>query len=538
MKPPTTADCRLPTAAGRVSGLLLHPTSLPGGHGIGDLGPEAYRFVDFLADAGQGLWQIMPLGPPGYGESPYAARSAFAGNPLLISLDQLVEDGLLTPEDLADALALSAERVDFAAVEAFKLDRLRRAFARFSGGGRQPAAGTAATDDFASFRAEQAHWLEDFALFMALRETHGGGAWTGWEPELVRRRPGALRRARKDLAGAAEFHVFVQYLFTQQWQALRAYARERDVRIVGDVPIFVAHDSADVWANQDIFYLDDAGQPTVIAGVPPDAFSTTGQRWGNPMYRWDRLAARGFDWWIARFRATLAMVDVVRIDHFRGFQAAWHIPAEDETAEHGEWVETPGAALFAAVRAALGDFPGMAEDLGLITAEVHALRRSVGFPGMKVLQFAFGEEPDNPYLPHTYLPDCVVYTGTHDNDTTRGWYASAGSRVQDHVRRYLAVDGHDIAWDMTRLALASVAETAIIPVQDLLSLSSEARMNFPGRPSGNWAWRLLPGQLTDFHAARLRGLTELYGRAAERENEPQMDADEGEMRAEGRIEPE
>lgn len=496
-------DASTPVMPARASGLLLHPSSLPGGHGIGDLGPEAYRFVDFLVEAGQGLWQVMPLGPPGFGASPYAARSAFAGNPLLVSLDRLVEQGLLTPEEVAAAPADDPERVDFPRVEAFKLARLRRAFHRL------PGQGAAA---LAAFRATHAGWLEDYALFMALRDAHGGAVWTAWEPTLVRREPAALARARQELAGEIAFHAFVQWLFFEQWDALRRYAHARGVHIIGDLPIFVAHDSADVWAHQEIFDLDARGEPVTVAGVPPDAFSATGQRWGNPVYRWEVLRARGFDWWVARFRAMLATVDIVRIDHFRGFQAAWHIPAEEATAEHGTWVEVPGRELFAAVHAALAPFPVIAEDLGLITPEVHALRRELGFPGMKVLQFAFGGDADNPYLPHNHEPHSAVYTGTHDNDTTVGWYAALDERTRDHVRRYLAVDGHDIAWDFIRAALASVARIAVIPVQDVLALGSEARMNEPGRPHGNWEWRLRPGQLTAAHAARLRELSELYGR--------------------------
>lgn len=489
----------------RVAGLLLHPTSLPGGHGIGDLGPEADRFVDFLAAAGQGLWQIMPLGPPGYGESPYAARSAFAGNPLLISLDRLVDEGLLKPDDLIDAPASSTARVDFAAVEAFKLNRLGRAFTRFRVDRPQQ-------HEFASFQEAQRAWLDDFALFMALRDAHPSGAWTFWPAELARREPAALAAARHAHAERVLFHAFVQFLFFRQWNALRARANERGIRIVGDLPIFVAHDSADVWAHQDQFHLDQTGKATIIAGVPPDDFSATGQRWGNPMYRWEVMAARGFDWWIERFRATMATVDIVRVDHFRGFQACWYIPAEHETAEHGQWVETPGAELFAAVRGALGEVPIIAEDLGVITPEVEALREALGFPGMKVLQFAFSSGPQNPYLPHNHTVNCVVYTGTHDNDTTTSWYTNASPHERDHVRRYFGVDGHDIAWDMIRHALASVAAMAIVPVQDILKLGSEARMNHPGRPVGNWSWRLLPGQLGQHHAERLRGLTEMYGR--------------------------
>ncbi len=489
----------------RSSGLLLHPTSLPGGHGCGDLGPDARRFVDFLAEAGQNLWQIMPLGPPGYGESPYAARSAFAGNPLLISLEALAADGLLTAADLAGAADGKPSPADFAGAEAFKGERLRRACHRL----RSDAAGR---QQLADFIEREQSWLPDYALFMALRDQHGGREWTSWPPELVRREGEALAKARAALAHEIDVHAFAQWAFFRQWGALRTYANEQGVRIIGDVPIFVAHDSADVWARQDLFHLDARGQPTIVAGVPPDAFSRTGQRWGNPLYRWDVLEQQGFGWWVERFRALLATVDIVRVDHFRGFQASWHIPAQEETAVKGKWVETPGRALFAAVRAALGDFPIIAEDLGLITPKVEALRLELGFPGMRVLQFAFGGGPENLYLPHNHAAATVTYTGTHDNDTTVGWYHSQPEKTRDHVRRYFGIDGHDIAWDFIRAALASVAEMAIIPVQDVLALGGEARMNFPGRPHGNWAWRLTAGALTHGHAVRLRHLSELYGR--------------------------
>ncbi|MFN8559076.1 MAG: 4-alpha-glucanotransferase [Dehalococcoidia bacterium] len=492
--------------ATRASGLLLHPTSLPGGHGLGDLGPEAHRFVDLLAAAGQSLWQVMPLGPPGFGESPYAARSAFAGNPLLISLDLLAEDGLLDQDELVGAPEATA-MVDFAAVDRFKGAALRRAVARLLADG----AGRAELD---RYRDANASWLDDFCLFMALRERHPG-AWTDWPAPLVRRVPDALAGARAELDGAVTFHAAVQYLFERQWGALRRAANERGVRIIGDVPIFVAHDSADVWAHQDLFYLDGAGLPTVVAGVPPDYFSATGQRWGNPLYRWEVHRRQGFGWWADRFGATLAAVDIIRIDHFRGFEATWHVPAAETTAKNGAWVPTPGDELFAAVRARVGALPVIAEDLGLITPAVDALRERLGFPGMKVLQFAFGGRPANPYLPHNHEARCTVYTGTHDNDTTAGWYATADDKTRDHVRRYFGVDGQDIAWDLIRAALGSVAETAIIPVQDVLSLGSEARMNLPGRPTGNWGWRLGRGQFREEHAARLRALTALYGRLSD-----------------------
>ena len=492
----------------RASGILLHPTSLPGSGGVGDLGAAAYRFVDFLAGAGQTLWQIMPLGPVGLGNSPYAARSAFAGTPLLIALDQPVGRSWLADDASAVPLG-SPERVDYELAAAHKRSGLARAFQRFRA---NPSAEDCAA--LAEFREQHRAWLDDFALFMALKDVHGGSAWFQWDEPLVRREPAALERAWRDLANQVDQQIFTQLLFFQQWLALKQYANERQIRIVGDIPIFVAHDSADVWVHQDVFALDEQGQPTVVSGVPPDIFSQTGQRWGNPMYRWDRLAERGYDWWIERFRGTLQLVDVVRLDHFRGFESAWEVPAEHETAEHGRWAPGPGAALFEAVEAALGRVPVIVEDLGLITPEVVLLRDRLGYPGMKVLQFAFGDDATNPYLPHNYTQDCVVYTGTHDNDTTVGWFASLPEAERHNVRRYLGTHGDDIAWDLIRCALASVADTAIVPLQDVLALGSEARMNLPGKPDGNWAWRYREDQLRPEHAERLAELTEVYGRAA------------------------
>ena len=517
--PLTPSDFRPPILEERVraSGILLHPTSLPGSAGSGDLGAAAYRFIDFLASAGQTLWQIMPLGPVGMGNSPYAARSAFAGSPLLVALDQPVGRGWLAEDSSAGSSAVGAgaptsppERVDYEQATAYKKMGLARAFQRFKA---NPDAGARAELD--AFREQQRYWIDDFALFMALKEVSGDSAWFQWEEGLVRRRPEALARARRDLAEAIDRQVFIQYLFFQQWGALKRYANERGVRIVGDIPIFVAHDSADVWVHQEVFHLDEGGQATVVAGVPPDIFSTTGQRWGNPLYRWDRLAEAGYEWWIQRFRGTLQLVDVIRLDHFRGFESYWEVPGEHETAQHGQWVPGPGAALFEAVEAELGHVPMIVEDLGLITPEVAMLRDRLGYPGMKVLQFAFADDATNPYLPHNHVQECVVYTGTHDNDTTFGWYQSASDREKHHVRCYLGISGDDVAWDFIRCALASVADTAIVPLQDVLSLGSEARMNFPGSAEHNWAWRYREDQLRPEHAERLREQTGLYGRLPE-----------------------
>ena len=490
----------------RDSGILLHPTSLPGPHGIGDLGAAAYRWIDFLRAAQQQLWQVLPLGPPGFGDSPYAARSAFAGNPLLISLERLVEADLLDAEDLAGPPLSDGARVDFAAVESFKLPLLARAFERFrtEQGLQHPA--------FCAFSEASASWLEDYALFTALRDAHGGAVWTTWDPPLVRREPAALDAARAQLAHEINSIRFMQFVFAFQWGRLKAAANAAGIRIVGDIPIFVAHDSADVWAHQDLFLLDEDGNPTVVAGVPPDYFSPTGQRWGNPLYRWDRLAQSGYAWWVERFRSTLQMVDIVRIDHFRGFEAYWEVPAEEETAMNGRWVPGPGGAFFDSVSATLGPLPVIVEDLGLITRPVDDLRDALGYPGMKVLQFAFGDDATNPYLPHNYDWNCVVYTGTHDNDTTEGWFASLEDRQRARVVRYLGDAPELLSRKVMRAALSSVARTAIVPFQDVLALGTEARMNLPGWGTGNWGWRASPEQLNPEHAAWLAEMTTLYGR--------------------------
>jgi 4-alpha-glucanotransferase len=491
----------------RASGILLHPTSLPGRFGIGDLGPEAERWLDFLAAAGQRLWQVLPLGPTGYGDSPYQSFSAFAGNPCLVSPERLLEDGLLESADLAAAPAFPPGQVDFGPVIEWKLALLARAHARHAAGSA-PALRPA----YEAFCRAQAGWLEDFALFMALKESHGGAAWTSWEPALVAREPGALADASARLAEAVDSQRFRQFLFFRQWGALRARAHAQGLRIVGDLPIFVAHDSADVWAHPGLFQLDAKGSPTVVAGVPPDYFAKTGQLWGNPLYRWDVLAKGGYAWWLERLRATLEVVDVARLDHFRGFEAYYEVPARHTTAEKGRWVKGPGAQFFEAVRDALGALPIIAEDLGFITPEVLALRDRFELPGMKILQFAFDHGAKHPFLPHHHVKNCVVYTGTHDNDTARGWYANAPEKERHFARSYLGRDGSDFAWDLIRAGMASVADTFIAPLQDVLDLGPEARMNLPGRPNGNWGWRFRREQLSDAVQERLKGLAETYGR--------------------------
>ena len=492
----------------RACGVLLHPTSLPGRLGIGGLGAEAYRFADFLAGAGQRFWQVLPLGPTGYGDSPYQCVSAFAGNPLLISLERLVTEGCLRPEEIASAPAFPADAVDFGAVIPFKLELLRRAAERFLS--EAPRAQRVA---FLDFCAAEAGWLDDYALFMALKGAHGGAPWVEWERELVERQPAALAAAQSALAGPILAHQFMQFQFFRQWAALKRYANDRRIQIIGDVPIFVAHDSADVWARPQLFSLDPTGRPTVVAGVPPDYFSATGQLWGNPLYRWDDMAGDGFSWWIARLRAALRLMDILRLDHFRGFEAYWEVPATEKTAIAGRWTPGPGAPLFQALRAALGALPIIAEDLGVITPAVEALRDQFDFPGMRVLQFGFAADATNIHLPHHWIRNSVVYTGTHDNDTAAGWYQRVANTPEgDYVRRYLATDGRDIAWDMIRTALASVADIALYPAQDLLCLGNAARMNYPSRPSGNWAWRVPAGALNDAICDRLRRLAGDYGR--------------------------
>ena len=502
----TGAALPAPTPSRRGSGILLHPTSLPGPYGIGDLGPTAYKWVDTLVRAGQKWWQVLPLGPTGYGDSPYQCFSAMAGNPYLISPTSLIELTLIDRGDIP-ALTFPTDRVDFGPVIEFKVALLEKAWENFKAG-----RATALQAPFEAFVAAEKSWLDDFGLFMALKDAHGGDSWLGWDLPLRLREPAALAEARALHADRARQHQFRQYLFFSAWGQVKEYANAKGVRLIGDIPIFVSSDSSDVWANPEIFLLDAERQPLAVAGVPPDYFSATGQMWGNPLYDWQALRATGYAWWVERFRASLKQVDVVRLDHFRGFEAYWRIPAGMPTAEVGEWEKGPGADFLTAVEAALGKLPIIAEDLGVITPEVEALRVGFGLPGMKILQFAFGGAPEDRFLPHTYAHNCVVYTGTHDNDTTRGWYEAATEPERDFARRYLGRDGREMAWDMLRLAWSSVADLAVAPLQDVLSLGTEARMNLPGRASGNWGWRYRAEMLTPFLEARLAELTELYAR--------------------------
>jgi 4-alpha-glucanotransferase len=494
------------TKSTRAAGILLHPTSLPGRFGIGDLGPAAYGWADALVRAKQKWWQILPLGPTGFGDSPYQCFSAFAGNPYLVSPELLVREGLIDNRDLEGA-HFPADRVDYGPVIEFKNRLLRKAWEHFQAR-RDPGLAS----EFETFCRQHAAWLEDFALFMAIKEAQGGKSWQEWPAELVGRQPAALDEARRSLAGAIGLQKFRQFLFFRQWGQLKHHANEHGIQLLGDAPIFVASDSADVWANPELFLLDERRRPRFVAGVPPDYFSKTGQLWGNPLYDWDALRRQGYRWWIDRLRATLEQVDRIRLDHFRGFAAFWRVPAGMPTAEKGDWITGPGAELFETVRAELGGLPLVAEDLGLITPDVDALRDQFNLPGMRILQFAFGGAVENRFLPHNYTQNSVVYTGTHDNDTTRGWFGAIAEHERDHVRRYLGRDGRDIAWDLIRLAWMSVADHAFAPLQDVLDLGPEARMNLPGQAKGNWDWRFHEGQLTEAELARLAELTDLYGR--------------------------
>lgn len=491
----------------RASGVLLHPTSLPGPYGIGDLGPQAHRWLDFLAEAGCSLWQVLPLGPTGYGDSPYQCFSAFAGNPYLISPEKLLEEGLLDPIDLENVPDFPTDHVDFGWLIPWKSNLLDRAYDHFSTNSSRRL-----KNDFKEFQSIQAAWLDDFALFMALKEAHGGDPWSSWSKPLLARSPEALDKARKELAESIQRQLFRQFIFFRQWIDLRTHAHKRNIKIIGDIPIFVAHDSADVWSNLNLFYMDDKGYPTVVAGVPPDYFSPTGQLWGNPLYRWDVHAATGYVWWLERFRAVLRLVDIIRLDHFRGFSAYWEVPAGNPTAEIGQWVPGPGKELLTAVQKGLGDLPIIAEDLGVITPDVVEMRDTFNLPGMKILQFSFSSTPDDPFLPHNYPTNCVAYTGTHDNDTILGWYESLTRKERSFCLRYLPSDGQDLPWDMVRAIWRSAAMLSLAPMQDLLSLGTGARMNFPGRPSGNWTWRLPEDSLTDELCERLHDLNYLYSR--------------------------
>ena len=497
----------------RASGILLHPTSLPGNFGIGDLGPQAYRFVDWLCSSGTKLWQILPLGPTGYGDSPYQSFSAFAGNPYLISPEELIKSGLLGEDDLSGKPDFPPTEVDYGSVIPWKMEMLQLAHERFLRMGSQTQ------QAFNYFCAENAAWLQDYALFMAIKEKFGGGSWEDWPDELKHRHKADFASIKSELTASVLQYSFYQYIFYQQWQNLHNYSKEHGVKIIGDIPIFVAFDSADVWCNPELFRLDEHLHPLAVSGVPPDIFSSTGQLWGNPLYDWQKHEESGFAWWMARIRSSLMNLDMLRLDHFRGFAGAWEIPAASETAEHGQWVPGPGATFFEALDTNLGDglitpwtgLPLIAEDLGVITPDVIDLRESFNLPGMKILQFGFNSA-DNPFLPHNYKTDCVAYTGTHDNDTSLGWLASAPMNERDFAYRYLKSNGSDFAWDLIRAIWSSVAVFAITPMQDVLRLSGEARMNYPSSLGGNWRWRMSGEDLNANLANELKEINNLYSR--------------------------
>lgn len=494
-------------AATRKSGILCHPTCMPGRWGIGDLGDGVYRFIDWLVDAGQTVWQILPLGPTGYGDSPYQPFSAFAGNPLLIDLSELVREGLLVEEDLIRDRPFAEEYVNYGDVIEFKTHVLRRAFDHLR---RQ--ANPALWQQVEDFRHEQAYWIEDYALFMALKLRFNWAVWTEWERSVALREPHAVERWRDELRNEVDYQCFLQFLFHRQWQRVRRYANDANITLIGDVPIFMGHDSADVWSHQELFLLDEHGMPRVQAGVPPDYFSATGQLWGNPHYDWEVMRRDGYTWWTARLRRVLSQIDLVRIDHFRGFAGYWEVPAGEETAINGRWIKGPGSDIFHVLEHELGGLPIIAEDLGLITPDVIALRDELGLPGMRVLQFAFDSDAGNVHLPHNWSANCLAYTGTHDNDTTLGWYATRDPEVQHRARVYTGTDGTDMHLTLIRLLSTSVADTAIFPLQDALGLGSEARLNRPGNPQGNWTWRYRQEMLRPELADALRELAILTGR--------------------------
>jgi len=511
----------------RSSGVLLHVTSLASMGGIGDLGPCAHEFVQFLATAGQHVWQVLPLSPTGFGNSPYAATSAFAGNPALISLELLRDWGWIATERLAGLPGPDA-KVDFGRVEAEKFPLLDEAAANFLAHAPHEVALASQWKAFQAFCAAEAGWLNDYALYAVLRRALGTGAWSAWPEPLRHRAPAALAQAEKEHAAAIAREKALQFAFASQWSQLRTSAAEKGIRILGDVAIFVNMDSADVWCRPELFELDEELHPIRIAGVPPDYFSPTGQRWGNPLYRWDVLAQQGYAWWVERIRRARALYDIVRLDHFRGFEAFWAIPATEETAINGEWVKAPGKELFHALEAALGPLPLVAEDLGLITEEVDALRHAFQLPGMKVLQFGFSDKGAHIHLPPRLTEDTVAYTGTHDNDTTQGWWRTASSVEKAAVEALVGpVKGHPV-WPLIRAAYASVAQMAIVPAQDLLELGSEARMNTPAVSAGNWAWRAPAGCWSEEIALKLKAISEVTDRV----NDP-LAADHGESAPEG-----
>ncbi len=491
----------------RKSGILMHPTSLPGPYGIGTLGKEASEFIDFLYDAGQKLWQICPLGPTGYGDSPYQSFSAFAGNPLLIDFSKLIDEGLLSSKDVDKTGKFDEDLVDFGRVIENKYEVLRKSYLNFFGNKNEisdPA--------FTAFCRRESFWLDDFSIFMTLKNLHKGESWSNWQKEYKYKIPGDIKSFREKSMDGIRFYKFLQYIFYKQWQELKKYANGRNITIIGDIPLFVAFDSSDAWSHPEYFHFNRQLQPVKVAGVPPDYFSKTGQLWGNPVYNWGMMKKDGFKWWIRRIKNNMEMYDMVRIDHFRGFAAYWAVPYGEATAVNGKWEKAPGNELFKILEKTFGKLPFIAEDLGVITPDVVEMREKYKLPGMKVLQFAFDSGPGNPYLPHNYNMDSVVYTGTHDNDTIKGWFDSVGPNVKSFIRNYIGGDIDDIAWILIRLAWSSCSAFAITPLQDILGLGSAGRMNIPGTASGNWRWRFRKRDISKDLSKRLALLSGLFSR--------------------------
>jgi 4-alpha-glucanotransferase len=519
LTPSQTIEEQSNMLAERASGILLHPTSLPGRYGIGDFGQAAFDFVDYLASAKMTRWQVLPLGPTGYGDSPYAALSSFAGNPLLVSLDQLVIDGILDVASLDQIPDFPNDRVDYGWVIYWKMPILRRAALNFLANSSEELSA-----QYDAFCQAQSHWLDDYALFIAVKKHFdaqaaenqvSGAVWSNyWDRDIATRQPEAMARWREACHQEVAIQKVLQFFFFRQWLAVKQYANEKGILIIGDLPIFVAQDSADVWASPESFLLDEGGNPKLVAGVPPDYFSTTGQRWGNPLYNWQNMKRNKFAWWIRRFQGTRELYDIIRVDHFRGFEACWSIPASEETAVNGAWVKVPGHELFKEVRRQLPGLALLAEDLGLITDEVDKLRDDYSFPGMRVLQFAFDsmDERCRMFLPHNYIPNCVVYTGTHDNDTIQGWFDARTPEQQRPVLEYLGCECGDVAWAFIRLAMGSAARLCVIPMQDVLQLGSDSRMNKPSTLGGNWSWRVTPNYQANDYCERLAKFAALFDR--------------------------
>jgi 4-alpha-glucanotransferase len=504
----------------RNAGILLHPTSLPGKFGIGDLGSEAFNFINFLEHSGQKLWQVLPLGPTGYGDSPYQCFSAFAGNPLLISPEKLYEDGFLAKEEIDNAPESNPHKVDFGKIINYKKELFLKAFNAF----RINPNGL--KEEFENFSGEQSDWLEDYSFFMALKDFHSGAPWNKWEKSLVERKQKVMKEWREKLYDQMLYQKFIQFIFFKQWKEVKNYANEKGIKMIGDVPIFIAYDSADLWANKELFTVDKSGKLGSVAGVPPDYFSETGQLWGNPLYKWDLMEKNDFEWWRKRLSTLLEFIDIIRIDHFRGFDAYWEIPGDAPNAITGKWVKAPGEKLFNSLKKHFGELPILAEDLGVITKSVEALRDRFDFPGMKILQFAFGTGMEDKFLPHNYISNCCVYTGSHDNDTTRAYFEKAKEQDNDifeHARKYLAYDGNNFTAELIRTAYSSVANTVLIPMQDILNLGGEARMNFPSKLGGNWSWRFTWDQVKPELADYYKYLSELYERPPKDKIETEID---------------